>query len=146
MPIFIVQNKLAIIIHSSRPKEVSQSEIKISIIFFWFGLLVRPSIHFYKKCQFSMSICDLRWPTSVQCRAWDGYAGVRYLPCCRLVQGVAGPLCRWTADVAHWLGHCHVPRVLLPLLQGVLLSRLGPRLSHPLRTYVMHSGRANYLS
>ena len=40
---------LPFVIHSSRPKEVSQSEIKISIIFFWLGLLVRPSIHFYTK-------------------------------------------------------------------------------------------------
>ena len=36
-------------IDSSRPKEVSQSEIKISIIFFLLVLLVRPSIHFYTK-------------------------------------------------------------------------------------------------
>ena len=36
-------------IDSSRSKEVSQSEIKISIIFFSLRLLVRPSIHFYTK-------------------------------------------------------------------------------------------------
>ena len=36
-------------IHSFRPKEVSQSEIKISIIFFSLGLLVWPSLHFYTK-------------------------------------------------------------------------------------------------
>ena len=36
-------------IHSSRPKEVSQSEIKILINFVWLRLLVRPSIHFYTK-------------------------------------------------------------------------------------------------
>ena len=49
------------IIHSLRPKEVSQSEIEISIILFWLGLLVRPSTHFYTKMSilFSMSIYDL---------------------------------------------------------------------------------------
>ena len=37
------------VIHSSQPKEGSQSKIKILIIFFLLGLLVRPSIHFYTK-------------------------------------------------------------------------------------------------
>ena len=50
--LFSAQPKLSTI-HSSPRKEVSQSggqsEIKISIIFFWLGLLVRPSIHFYTK-------------------------------------------------------------------------------------------------
>ena len=36
-------------IDSSRPKEVRLSEFKISIIFVWLVLLVRPSIHFYAK-------------------------------------------------------------------------------------------------
>ena len=45
-------------IHSSRPKEVSQSEIKISINLFWLGLLVRPSIHFDINMSISMSIYD----------------------------------------------------------------------------------------
>ena len=48
--VFIYDNIYTIkLIHSSRPKEVSQSEIKISINFFWLGPLVRPSIHFYTK-------------------------------------------------------------------------------------------------
>ena len=43
-------------IHSPRRKEVSQSEIKISIIFFLLELLVRPSIHLYTK----MSIFNVK--------------------------------------------------------------------------------------
>ena len=43
-------------IDSSWPKEVSQSEIKISIIFFSLGLLVKPSIHFHTK----MSIFNVK--------------------------------------------------------------------------------------
>ena len=35
--------------NSSERQEVSQLEIKISIIFFWLRLLVRLSIHFYTK-------------------------------------------------------------------------------------------------
>ena len=71
------------LIHSFRPKEVSQSEIKISIIIFWLGLLVRPSIHFYTKMSiFNVNLrfkyltvlkSDFRLENSAKSNEWKYY-------------------------------------------------------------------------